>query len=193
MEELWTWTRRLWGWEGEERSGGTLRPSLEMKSFQACVGWGWGYGWGTDLRTAGKRPSTSPPTLPQGGGGGGVLALERGEEGWTRPGAPADPSNLPPDTHTLSRLHLRGVGSEHLFLEAPAMVSFPVHGEAPHPLQLWHSPSPSSCCILPAPIHTWFSLSVLPSPLVFLTHFPSPGLSRTPSSLLPTHSSHSLA
>lgn len=35
MEELWIWTRRLWGWKGEERSGGTPRPSLEMKSLKS--------------------------------------------------------------------------------------------------------------------------------------------------------------
>lgn len=35
MEELGTWTRRLWGWEGGEPSRGMPRPSLEAKGLQS--------------------------------------------------------------------------------------------------------------------------------------------------------------
>lgn len=36
--KLGTWTRRLWGWEGGERSGGTPRPSLETKGLRSWKG-----------------------------------------------------------------------------------------------------------------------------------------------------------
>lgn len=38
MEELGIWTRRLWGCKGGERSGGTPRPSLEMKGLKSWKG-----------------------------------------------------------------------------------------------------------------------------------------------------------
>lgn len=138
-------------------------------------------------RLKGQRTRERPPLLP--------LILQKGKrEGGGRLWVPSRKERKdgglmrPPSTSHHPHSHTRPTAPEGYRLRAPVPGCPgdgppPLPSDAPNRLQLWHSPSPSSCCFLPSPIHLWLSPSFSP-PVSPLTHFPSPGLSGT-SSLSP--------
>lgn len=155
--------------DGKEGNGaeGRRGPAWRRRASGAGkdrMGWGWGDDWGTDLKDSGQENtllSSHSSSRRKRGKEEEEFGPSQGRKGRTGPDVPTACLTTTP-TPTLSPLHLRIRGCEHLFLDAQVMALLPFPLMPPIPsscgIHLLHpavasSPPPFICGFLPLSLH----------------------------------------